>query len=154
MGCGGGGGGGAHSVTHRGVTPNTGTCDVGTDLCSHPAIHWNFLDKVNRRCCCCYCLLLNVPAICYCIQGRICSDECTCCHTEIEVADHTFYLIQSQYTDTGSTSPSADPITLGAWQGSHRIANFQVTGMTPPRKNPHGSNGIPTLALPLLRRTP
>ena len=54
-------------------------------------------------------------------QGRICSDKCTCCNTEIEVADPTFYLIQSQYTDTGSTSPSADP---GAWQGSYWNANF------------------------------
>ena len=52
-------------------------------------------------------------------QGRICSDSCTCCHTEIEVADQTFYLTQSQYTDTGPTSPSADPRTPGAWQGSH-----------------------------------
>ena len=52
-------------------------------------------------------------------QGRICSDNFTCCHTEIEVADPTFYLTQSQYTDTGPTSPSADPITPGAWQGSH-----------------------------------
>ena len=43
----------------------------------------------------------------------------TCYHTEIEVADQTFYLTQSQYTDTGPTSPSADPITPGAWQGSH-----------------------------------
>ena len=42
-------------------------------------------------------------------QGRICSDNLTCCHTEIQVADPTFYLIQSQYTDTGPTSPSADP---------------------------------------------
>ena len=50
-------------------------------------------------------------------QGRICSDNLTCCHTEIEVADPTFYLAQSQYTDTGPTSPSADPITPGAWQG-------------------------------------
>ena len=24
-------------------------------------------------------------------QGRICSDKFTCCHTEIEVADPTFY---------------------------------------------------------------
>ena len=47
-------------------------------------------------------------------QGRICSDNLTCCHTEIEVADQTFYLTQSQYTDTGSTSPRADPITPGA----------------------------------------
>ena len=57
-------------------------------------------------------------------QGRICSDNFTCCHTEIEVADQTFYLTQSQYTDTGPTSPSADPITPGAWQGSHWSANF------------------------------
>ena len=45
-------------------------------------------------------------------QGRICSDNLTCCHTETEVADQTFY--QSQYTDTGPTSPRADPITPGA----------------------------------------
>ena len=47
-------------------------------------------------------------------QGRICSDKFTCCHTEIEVADPSFYLTQSQYTDTGPASPSADPITPGA----------------------------------------
>ena len=57
-------------------------------------------------------------------QGRICSENFTRCHTEIEVADQTFYLTQSQYTDTGPTSPSADPITPGAWQGSHWSANF------------------------------
>ena len=62
-------------------------------------------------------------------QGRICSDNCTCCYTEIEVADQTFHL--TQYTDTGPTSPSTDPITPGAWQGG---VNFSVTGMTRPRK--------------------
>ena len=36
----------------------------------------------------------------------------------------TFYLTQSQYTDTGPTSASADPIMPGAWQGSHWSANF------------------------------
>ena len=46
-------------------------------------------------------------------QGRICSDNFTCCHTEIEVADQTFHLTQSQYTDTGPTGPSTDPITPG-----------------------------------------
>ena len=86
-------------------------------------------------------------------QGRICSDNFTCCHTEKEVADPTFYLTQSQYTDTGPTSPSADPITPGAWQGSHWNANFEVTGMTQPRKNP-GASGIRTQDLPLWRRTP
>ena len=68
-------------------------------------------------------------------QGRICSDNFTCCHTEIEVAHPTFHLTQSQYeyTDTWPTSPSADPITPGAWQGSHWVAKFEVTGMTRPR---------------------
>ena len=47
-------------------------------------------------------------------QGWICSDNFTCCHTEIEVADQTFHLTQSQYTDTGPTSPSTDPTAPGA----------------------------------------
>ena len=76
-------------------------------------------------------------------QGRICSDNCTCCHTEIEVADQTFYLTQSQYTDTEPTSPSADPITPGAWQGSYWSASLKVTGVTRPGKNPVAS-GIRT----------
>ena len=53
-------------------------------------------------------------------QGRICSDNCICCHTEKEAADQACYLSQSQYTDTGPTSPSADPIRPGSWQDSHR----------------------------------
>ena len=86
-------------------------------------------------------------------QGQICSDNFTCCHTEIEAADPTFYLTQSQYTDTGPTSPSTDPIRPGAWQGSHWSANFWDTGMTWPPKNPNAS-GIRTRDLPLSRRTP
>ena len=86
-------------------------------------------------------------------QGRICSDNFTCCHTQIEVADQTYYLTQSQYTDTGPTSPSADRIMPDAWQGSHWSANFQVTGMTGPRKNP-GASGIRARDLLLSRRTP
>ena len=83
-------------------------------------------------------------------EGRICSDNCTCCHTE--VADQTFHLTQSQYTDTRPTIPSADPITPGAWQGSHWSA-AGVTGMTRPRKNPSASR-IRTWDLPLSRPTP
>ena len=82
-------------------------------------------------------------------QGWICSDNCTCCNTETEVADQTFYLTQSQYTDTRPTGPNADPITPGAWQGSHWSANFYVTGMTWPGKIP-----IQALDLLLLRWTP
>ena len=57
-------------------------------------------------------------------QGRICTDNFTCWHNEIEVADQTFYLTQSQYTHTGPTSLSADPIMPGTWQGSHWSADF------------------------------
>ena len=57
-------------------------------------------------------------------QGRICLDNFTCSHTEIEVADQTFYLTQSQCTDTEPTSPSTDLIMPGTWQGSHWSANF------------------------------
>ena len=67
-------------------------------------------------------------------QGWICSDKCMYCHSEIEVADQTFCVTQSQHTDTGSTSPSADPITLSVWQGSHWSTSFYVTGMTWPGK--------------------
>ena len=31
-------------------------------------------------------------------QGQICSDNCTCCHTEIEVADQTFHLTQYSHS--------------------------------------------------------
>ena len=86
-------------------------------------------------------------------QGRICTVNFTCCHTEIEVADATFYLTQSQYTDTGPTSHSAYPIMPGAWLGSQWSGNFEVTGMTRPRKNP-GASGIQSRDLPLLRWTP
>ena len=66
-------------------------------------------------------------------QRRTCTHNFTCCHTEIEVADPTFYLTQSQYSDTGPTSPSADPKTPIAWQGSHRSANIWYNST---RKNP------------------
>ena len=67
-------------------------------------------------------------------QGRICSDNPTCCHTETEVADQTFYLTQSRNTDTRPTIPSADLITPEAWRSSNWSANFEATGMT--RKHP------------------
>ena len=57
-------------------------------------------------------------------QGRICTDNFTCCHTEIEVADQTFHLAQSQFTDTEPTIHSTDPIKSGAWHGSHWSPNF------------------------------
>ena len=85
-------------------------------------------------------------------QGRICLDNRTYCHTEIEVADRTFHLTQPQYTDTGPTSPSADPITPGAWQGSHWSANFEVTGMTRKRSTAKARIEARPGALPLGQR--
>ena len=60
-------------------------------------------------------------------RGRICSDNFTCCHTEIQVADQTFYLIQSQYTDTDqSLLRSKAPGIVDTWQGRHWSANFEL----------------------------
>ena len=42
----------------------------------------------------------------------------------IEDADQTFHLTQSQYTDTGPTSLSADPVRIDAWQAGHWITPF------------------------------
>ena len=44
--------------------------------------------------------------------------------TEMEVADQTFFLTRAQYTNSGPTSPRADLIAPGAWQGSHWGANW------------------------------
>ena len=54
----------------------------------------------------------------------------------MEVVDPTFHLTQSQYTDTGLTSPNADPRTPGAWQDRHWSADFEVIGTTRPVKTP------------------
>ena len=57
-------------------------------------------------------------------QGRIGPENCTCCHTKMEAADPTqllslsLSLAQSQYTDTGPSNSSVDPIMPGSWQGS------------------------------------
>ena len=54
-------------------------------------------------------------------QGRVCSDNCTCCHTEIGVGDQTFHLTQSQYTD-----PHVPPPPL------HTHARTQTPGQPVP----------------------
>ena len=77
--------------------------------------------------------------------GRIYLDNFTCCHTEIQASDQTLYLTQSQCTDTGPTSHSANPILPDVWQGSHWYDST--------RKN-HVASGIHAPDLPLSRRTP
>ena len=68
-------------------------------------------------------------------QGRICTDNFTCCHTEVEVADPTFYLTQSHYTDTGPTSPSSDSIMPGAWQVASGVSIFKSLVWLDPEKS-------------------
>ena len=75
-------------------------------------------------------------------QGPLCSDNCSCCRTEIENAVQTFCLTHSQYTDAKPTSPSADSITPGAGQGNDRTTNCSVTGMTRPRERSTSKAGI------------
>ena len=53
-------------------------------------------------------------------------------------ADPTFHLTLSRYTDTGPTSPSADPITPGAWQGSTGVPIFKSLAWLSPGKIPPG----------------
>ena len=120
-------------------------CQIGRSVAAACTFAWSGRKVGGHSICCCQArwdvswpqhLLWSGQRVCLLVgcltsqqqasvsQGRICSDNFTCCHTEIEVADPTFYLTQSQYTDTGPTSPSADPIMPGAWQGSHWSANF------------------------------
>ena len=47
------------------------------------------------------------------------------CHTEIQVTDQTCYLTQSQYTDTGPSNPSTDPITPSVWQAGQQSTNLE-----------------------------
>ena len=75
-------------------------------------------------------------------QPRICLDKWPRCTAEREVSDQTFYLIQSQYTDTVPTSPDADPKTPGAPHCCHWSISFSVTGMTRPGKRPTTQAGI------------
>ena len=67
-------------------------------------------------------------------QGRVCSDNFTCCHTEIEVADQTFYLTKSQYTVTGQTSPSTDPITPAPGRVATGVPMFEPLVLLDPEK--------------------
>ena len=73
-------------------------------------------------------------------QGRVCSDHCTCCRAEREIADPTCYLTQSQNTDTGLISPIADPtlpVGVATWN-----TNIEVTGMSRPLTNPTAKAGL------------
>ena len=85
-------------------------------------------------------------------QARICSDNCTCSDTEIEVADHTFYLTQSQLLTEGRPVPV---LTL-QWQAPAWAATgvpiFKSLAWLD-TENVHGSRGNRSPNVPLSRRT-
>ena len=82
-------------------------CVVSPALQDGPLTTWPLRPSVA-------CLLASRPSnmLVYLRDGSV--QTFMCCHTEIEVADQTFYLTQSQYPDTWLTSSSADPIMPGA----------------------------------------
>ena len=55
-----------------------------------------------------------------------------------KVRNIRWHTVLIQYTGIVSASSSADPVTSGAWQGSHRNTSLSVTGMT----RPTGKAGI------------
>ena len=86
-------------------------------------------------------------------QGRICSDNLRAATLRQKLQTKLSTSPSHSILTPGRPVASTDPITPGAWQGSHWSANFNVTDMTRPRKNP-GASGIRTRDLPLPRRTP
>ena len=63
----------------------------------------------------------TVPAVDKVYLGDgFCLDKFTRCHTEIDFADQTRYLTQTQCTDTRPT----DTITPGVWEGSPQNALY------------------------------
>ena len=84
-------------------------------------------------------------------QGRICSDSCTCCHTETEDADPTFSLTHSILTP----GQPVQALTLQR-QAPSRVASgvpiLKSLAWLDPEKSPR-SSGNRTLDLPLSRRT-
>ena len=106
--------------------PETCWCHSGTDL-----LRQLYVLLLSLEHCSDHYLLFVVVVRCFMYQqrasvsqGQTCSDNCTCCHTEIEAADPAFSLTQSQHADSGPTSPSADPTTPGARQRSRWSTNF------------------------------
>ena len=81
----------------------------------------NFESGQNRFCLfVCFNLLVNVPfhTLVYFRDGSAqTSLRAATLRQKLQIK--AFHLTQSQYTDTGPTSPRADPTIPGAWQGSH-----------------------------------
>ena len=73
--------------------------------------------------------MLNITEQAVCYQGRTCIEVFTCCHTETEASDQTYYLTQPQYTYARPSGPGTDPVMPAVWQGGHLTTKVQVTGL-------------------------
>ena len=62
---------------------------------------------------CCYLLIEERSSNIHNVSHiRIYLDNCTCCHTEVEIVDQTCYLFRSLYADVGQTSPTTSTASL------------------------------------------
>ena len=62
--------------------------------------------RKHARCCCYLFSCLTSQQHASVPQGRICSDNCTCCHTKIEVADQPFHLTSHSILPPGRPVPA------------------------------------------------
>ena len=84
--------------------------------------------------------------------GRICPENLTCFHNEIEVADNICHLIQSLYDDAGPSRYKADLVTPGTWQGGHDSFKSLVRLDREKLGSIPGSQALEADALPLGHR--
>ena len=72
-------------------------------------------------------------------QGRFCSDNCTCCHTETEVAVQAFCLTQSQvYRHRGQPVPALTPKRQAPGTVAIGVTIYKSLVMTRSGKIPKG----------------
>ena len=123
---------------------NTGCLAGGSRAKSMTAYRDNHERCGMYGCCCCRLLLgcLASRQRASVSHGPICPDKCTCCHTEIEVVDEMFYLTQSQYTDTGPTSPGVIALTYNARRPGRvaTVVSILSNWYDSTQKNPHGAS--------------
>ena len=73
----------------------------------------------------------------------------TSCHNDSEVADHTCYLIQSQYIDPGPTSPGTDPVEPDVQHGTQKSFSFNLLLILDPEQREVKPDLMHSNAIPL-----
>ena len=92
-----------------------------------------WLLNITATCSCCW--LLNVPATCECVSGTdLLRQFYVLPHWDRSCRPNFPSHPVTVYWHRADQSQHWPYITPGVWQGSHWSANFEVTGMTRPRK--------------------